>query len=395
VNWETDLDFSDVLNKWPEHHIRELISQSGPEHVKQALGRDNPSPRDLAALLSTSAIPYLEDMARVSNRLTRHHFGRTIALYAPIYLSNVCTSDCVYCGYAIRSGTKGKRLTLTETEIHAECEALAAHGFQNVLLLTGDAPKVATTGYLERAVTIAREHFVSVSVEVYSLDEQDYKRLVERGLEGVTLYMETYCRETYSKVHLKGKKKDFDYRLNAIERAGRAGARRLGIGALLGLDDWRIDSFRTALHAKYLQKNCWQSAISVSFPRLHHTPERYGGSNLPSDREFVQLILAMRIFLPEVGFSLSTREKAGLRDSLIPLGITHMSAGSSTRPGGYSSYGEETLSQFDIEDRRKPEDVVATIRRAGYDPVWKDFDHSFCSQGDRVSPSLPGKCGDL
>ena len=194
--------------------------------------------------------------------------------------------------------------------------------------------------------------------------------------------METYCRETYAKVHLRGKKTDFDYRLDAIERAGRAGARRLGIGALLGLYDWHIDVFWTALHAKYLQKNCWQSAVSISFPRLHHTPNRYGGLNLPSDREFVQLILAMRIFLPEVGFNLSTREKAGLRDSLILLGITHMSAGSSTRPGGYSSYGEETLSQFDIEDRRNPDEVAATIRRAGYDPVWKDFDHSFhCKTG--------------
>ena len=181
------MDFSHLLKKWPEHRIRELISQSAPEDVRHALKRDNPSARDLAALLSSSAIPYLEDMAGVSNRLTRHHFGRTIALYAPIYLSNVCTSDCVYCGYAIRSGMKGKRRTLTDAEIHAECEALAARGFQNVLLLTGDAPKVAPTEYLERAVTIAREHFVSVSVEVYSLDQQDYQRLVDLGLEGVTL----------------------------------------------------------------------------------------------------------------------------------------------------------------------------------------------------------------
>ncbi len=345
-------------------------------------------PRDLAALLSTSAIPYLEDMARVSNRLTRHHFGRTIALYAPIYLSNVCTSDCVYCGYAIRSGMKGKRRTLTDAEIHAECEALAARGFQGVLLLTGDAPKVAPTEYLEKAVSIAREHFVSVSVEVYSLDQQDYQRLVDLGLEGVTLYMETYCRETYAKVHLSGKKTDFDYRLDAIERAGRAGARKLGIGALLGLYDWHVDVFWTALHAKYLQKSCWQSAVSISFPRLHHTPNRYGGLNLPSDREFVQLILAMRVFLPEVGFNLSTREKPALRDSLIPLGITHMSAGSSTRPGGYSSYGEETLSQFDIEDGRNPDEVAATIRSTGYDPVWKDFDHSFYSQTDKGSLNL-------
>ncbi len=382
------MDFSDVLKEWPEHRISELVSQSGPLDVSRALRRDNLSPLDLAALLSTSAMPCLEDMARVSNQLTRRHFGRTIALYAPIYLSNVCTSDCVYCGYAIRSAMKGKRRTLTETEIHTECQALAARGFQSVLLLTGDAPKVAPIQYLEKAVAIARQYFVSVSVEVYALDQKDYQRLVDVGLEGVTLYMETYCRETYARVHLRGKKRDFHYRLDAIDRAGRAGTRRLGIGALLGLYDWRIDVFWTALHAKYLQKNCWQSAVSVSFPRLHHTPNRYGGLILPSDREFVQLILAMRIFLPEAGFNLSTREKADLRDSLIPLGITHMSAGSSTRPGGYSSYGEETLSQFEIEDSRSPDQVVATIRRAGYDPVWKDFDHSFQCKTGHSSPDL-------
>jgi 2-iminoacetate synthase len=178
-------------------------------------------------------------------------------------------------------------------------------------------------------------------------------------------------------VHLKGRKKDFDYRLAAIERAGLGGVRRLGIGALLGLYDWSIDAFWTALHAKYLQKKCWQSAISVSFPRLLHTPNRYPVQGLPSDKEFVQLILAMRLFLPEVGFNFSTRERTGLRDGLIPLGVTHMSAGSSTRPGGYSSCGERTLPQFEVEDRRTPAEVVGIIRSAGYDPVWKDFDRGF------------------
>jgi 2-iminoacetate synthase len=231
--------------------------------------------------------------------------------------------------------------------------------------------------YLADSVAIAREHFVSVSVEVYALDQQDYGTLVDRGLEGVTLYMETYHRETYAKVHVVGKKKDFDYRLNAMERAGKAGVRKLGIGALLGLYDWHMDGFWTALHARYLQKTCWQSAVSVSFPRLLHTPERFSTPKLLSDKEFVQLILAMRLFLPEAGFSLSTRERAGLRDNLIPLGVTHMSAGSSTRPGGYATHAEQTLPQFEIEDTRTPAEVVRAIQEAGYDPVWKDFDHGF------------------
>ena len=319
-------------------------------------------------------------MARAANRLTRQHFGRTITLYAPIYLSNVCTCDCTYCGYAIRSGITGERRTLTDAEIHEECRALAAHGFQHVLLLTGEAPRTAPVEYLADAVAIARRYFVSVSVEVYALEQPGYHTLVDRGLEGVTLYMETYHRDTYAKVHVIGKKKDFDYRLHAMERAGRAGVRRLGIGALLGLYDWRIDGFWTALHARYLQKTCWQSAVSLSFPRLLHTPERFPVQSLLSDAEFVQLILAMRLFLPEAGFNLSTRERAHFRDNLIPLGVTHMSAGSSTRPGGYSSLGEQTLPQFEIEDRRTPAQVVDAIRKAGYEPVWKDFDHGFHGQ---------------
>lgn len=366
-----------MLDSWPEDRVRELVFQATSRDVERALQCEELSPQDFAALLSPGAASRLEEMARASNRVTRQHFGRTIALFAPIYLSNVCNSDCVYCCYATRSGMPGDRKTLTESEIHAECKALAAHGFQSVLLLTGDAPRVTGIDYLAAAIRIAREYFASVSIEVYALDRDDYRQLVDVGLDGMTMFMETYHRETYAKVHLKGRKKDFAYRLDAPERAGRAGVRRLGIGALLGLYDWHVDGFWMAMHAKYLQKACWQTAVSISLPRLRHTPDRYPIESPPSDREFVQLMLALRLFLPEVGFFLSTREEPDLRDNLIPLGITHMSAGSSTRPGGYAVAGEETLQQFEIEDRRSPAEVVDAIRRAGYDPIWKDFDHGF------------------
>jgi 2-iminoacetate synthase len=295
----------------------------------------------------------------------------------PIYLSNVCAADCTYCSYAFHSGREGERRTLTSAEIREECQALAGHGFQNVLLLTGDHPQAAPVDYLVEAVGIAREYFSSVSVEVYALKEEDYRRLVDQGLEGVTLYMETYHRETYDRVHLKGRKKDFAFRLSAIEAAGKAGVRRLSIGALLGLYDWRVDGFWAALHARYLQKECWQSAVSISFPRLLNVPARHTIQHPLGDKELVQLMLALRLFLPEAGFNLSTRERPELRDRLIPLGVTMMSAGSSTRPGGYAHYGGETLAQFETEDRRSPEEVAAAIRRAGYDPVWKDFDRAF------------------
>ncbi|HEX9883073.1 MAG TPA: 2-iminoacetate synthase ThiH [Desulfobaccales bacterium] len=369
--------FAEILAAWPEERLREIINRAGPEDVRRALGREQLFPEDLAALLSPQAASRLEEMARLAQALTRRHFGRTMGLYVPLYLSNVCTADCTYCGYAARSGSRGARRTLTQAEIRAECEFLASHGFQSVLLLCGDAPKTASVNYLAEAVALARRYFVSVSVEVYALDRKDYGHLVALGLEGVTLYMETYHRDTYSQVHLRGKKRDFDYRLGAIERAGRAGVRRLSIGALLGLADWRLDGFWTALHARYLQKECWQSAIAVSFPRLRTVPPRFAIRHPLSDRELVQLMLALRLFLPEVGFNLSTRERASLRDRLIPLGVTMMSAGSSTRPGGYAHYGEETLAQFEIEDRRSPAEVAQAIRRAGYDPVWKDFDRAF------------------
>ncbi|MEW6659593.1 MAG: 2-iminoacetate synthase ThiH [Thermodesulfobacteriota bacterium] len=369
--------FTKTLASWPETRIRGLIAGATDSDVTRALGREVLHPEDLAALLSPAAAARLEETARLAHRQTRRQFGRTIGLYVPIYLSNVCASDCTYCSYAFHSGREGERRTLTPAEIRTECETLAGHGFQNVLLLTGDHPQAAPVDYLVLAVAIAREYFASVSVEIYALKEEDYRRLVDTGLEGVTLYMETYHRATYDQVHLKGRKKDFAARLGAMEAAGHAGVRRLSIGALLGLYDWRLDGFWTALHARYLQKECWRSAVAVSFPRLFNVPARHTIAHPLSDKELVQLMLALRLFLPEAGFNLSTRERPALRDRLIHLGVTMMSAGSSTRPGGYSHLGDRALEQFATEDRRSPEEVAAAIRRAGYDPVWKDFDRAF------------------
>jgi 2-iminoacetate synthase len=373
----TNSPFAGILAAWPEERLRHAIAAAGPIDVSRALEREQVNPEDLAALLSPHAASHLEEMARLAHRLTRRHFGRTIGLYVPLYLSNVCAADCTYCFYAKHSSGQGARQTLSPAEIRAECESLAGHGFKTILLVSGDAPKVVPVSYLAQAVAIARDYFPSVSVEVYALEEADYRNLVAQGLEGVTLYMETYHRPTYSQVHLSGKKRDFDYRLGAIERAGRAGVRKLSIGSLLGLYDWRLEGFWLGLHARYLQKECWQSAISISFPRLLHAPPRHQVHHPLSNKELVQLMLALRIFLPEVGFNLSTREPASLRDRLIPLGVTMMSAGSSTRPGGYTHMAEDILAQFEVEDQRSPAEVAEAIRRAGYDPVWKDFDYGF------------------
>lgn len=365
------------LTYWDTARVRALLDSMTPADVDRALAHEERDLRDVAALLSEHAVARFEDIAREAQRLTRWHFGRTIGLYVPLYLSNVCGADCTYCGYAVRSGNKERRVTLTEDQIHHECQILAAQGFQHILLLTGEAPRVVPVEYILRGVEIARQYFSSVSVEVYSMEEDDYRQLCDAGLEGVTIYMETYDPETYSKVHLIGAKKDYGYRLNALERAGRAGARKLNVGVLLGLADWQVEVFRLAIHAKYLRKTCWQSAVAVSFPRLRHVPERFDIPKIVSDVEIVQAMFALRLFLPESGFNLSTREPVELRDQLIPLGVTMMSAGSSTRPGGYDTFGEETLEQFEIEDTRTVGEVVDAIKKAGYDPVWKDFDRAF------------------
>ncbi len=371
------MSFIHELESWPKDRVEGLIEQAQPADVDRALVRENRTVEDLAALLSPRAHSKLEAMAVEAQRLTRRHFGRTIGLYAPIYLSNVCASDCPYCGFAVRWGDKRKRVVLKPDTIRQECEALAVRGFQNVLFVAGEAPRLVTVDYLAKAVGVAREYFPSVCIEVYPLNIEAYQRLCRLGLEGVTLYQETYDHDTYARMHGKGVKRDYQYRLDALERAGVAGARRLNIGALLGLFNWRVDGFWLALHARYLQRRCWQSAVAISFPRLRHVPETFMIPYPVNDADLVQLLLALRLFLPEAGINLSTRERAEFRDRLVALGVTMMSAGSSTRPGGYATYGAETLEQFEIEDRRTPEAVAEAIRKAGYDPVWKDFDVAF------------------
>jgi len=371
------MPFIQQLESWPESRIRSLYDAVTPEAVRSALARERRDVGDLVALLSPKAVPMIETMAREAGKLTRRQFGRTISLYAPIYLSNVCAANCIYCGFSASADSKQPRTTLTTSEIERECKALAAMGYKSALLLTGDAPAVVPPSYIADACAVARHWFPSVAVEVYSMDAEDYALLCDKGLDGITLYMETYHRETYEKMHLHGRKRDYLYRLEAVERAAEAGVRRISIGALLGLYDWRIEAIWLALHARYLEKHAWKSSLSLSFPRLHHTPESFQIPHPMDDVSLAQMMLAMRLFLPEAGFNLSTREPAELRDHLIHLGVTSMSAGSSTRPGGYGAPECGHLAQFEINDRRSPAEVVNMIRKAGYDPVWKDFDDAF------------------
>jgi 2-iminoacetate synthase len=325
---------------------------------------------DLAALLSPAAGARLEELAHAAHELTIRRFGRTVRLFAPLYLSNECVSVCTYCGFS--AGNDIARRTLTVAEVTAEAEELRRRGFRHVLLVSGEHARIVSKDYLVDCVAALAPRLPSISLEVQVWDTSTYRRLVEAGCEGLVVYQEAYDRATYESFHLKGKKRNYDWRLSAPDRGAEAGMRRLGIGALLGLDpDWRSEAIAVAAHARALIRRWWRCEVSISLPRLRPAAGYEPGNHL-GDREFVQLLCALRVVLPDVGLTLSTREPAPLRDRLVALGVTTMSAGSHTEPGGYAG-PSEAEPQFEVADNRSPEEVVAVLRGAGYDPVWKDW----------------------
>jgi 2-iminoacetate synthase len=365
--------FSELLSKFEWEMVEKNITTSSMQAVERALyKKENLNLDDFAALISPTAALYLETMAKKSRSITLQRFGKAIQIYLPIYLSNDCTNACVYCGF--NNCNDIERKTLTEPEILAEIEAIKKLGpFEHVLLVTGENHKDAGFEYLKNAVKICHEHFSAISIEVQPLNSEEYASLAEEGVTAVYVYQETYREENYKKHHPKGKKSIFEYRLHCPDRVGIAGVRKIGIGALLGLENWRADSFFTALHLSYLQETYWQSKFSVSFPRLRP----FKGQNFelctPSDRELVQLMCAYRICFPDAEISLSTRESAHFRDRAMMLGLTTMSAGSRTNPGGYA-VSKTGLEQWELNDSRSPAEIEEKIKQNGYDPVWKDWD---------------------
>jgi 2-iminoacetate synthase len=316
----------------------------------------------------------LEDLAQASHQLTVQRFGRVIQLFAPIYVSNDCVNDCVYCGF--NRHNRIRRATLTMEEVLEEGKALNRSGFRHVLLLTGESPHSVSPDDLGRVAEELRPLFASISIEVYPMDTLSYSGLIEKGVDGLTIYQETYHRGCYATIHPTGPKRDYDWRLATPDRGGQAGFRRLNIGALLGLADWRVEGAFVGMHAAYLMRRYWQSHVAVSFPRLRPAAGGYVPKFPVSDMAMVQLMCALRIFLPDAGLVLSTREPARLRDNLIPLGVTHMSAGSKTAPGGYTST-RDADGQFEVNDNRSTREVAEKIEDLGYEPVWKDWDAAF------------------
>ena len=342
--------------------------------VEHSLVTESPTLEDLMNLLSPAAEPYLETMAQAAHSLTLQRFGKVIALFAPLYLSNECTNPCVYCGFNMHNPVQ--RLTLSAEEADREAKYLRRLGFRHVLLVSGEAPRVVTQDYLGDVVRRLRPSFSSISIEIHPLATDAYAALAAEGVDGLVIYQETYNEARYHSFHPGGRKRDFRWRLDTPERGGQAGFRRIGIAALLGLDDWRVEAYCLALHARYLLRHHWKSHLTISFPRLRPAAGGFQPPESVSDQNLVHMLAALRLFLPDAGFMLSTRESATLRDHLIPLGITSMSAGSRTEPGGYT-HGGEAGAQFAVADERSPDVVAEVLRRAGYEPVWKDWDAAF------------------
>ncbi len=368
------MQFYDEIKKYPWESINQHIESRSQLNVEKALAALPLRLEDFMSLLSPAAEPCLEEMAQRAHRLTEQRFGRIIGLFAPLYLSNICTNACVYCGFNVHNPVE--RLTLTVDQAAAEGKHLYDLGFRHLLLVSGEAPRTVTVEYLAGVLERLRPLFSSISIEIYPLETADYKALIHHGVDGLVIYQETYDERRYREVHPAGKKRDYLWRLETPERGGEAGFRRIGIGALLGLNDWRTEGFYLALHARHLIRTFWKSHITISFPRLRPAAGGYQPPSPVPDIHMVQLLIALRLFLPDAGLILSTRESPDLRDHLIPLGITAMSAGSRTDPGGYV-HDSHAEAQFEIADDRSPQAVSEIIRRKGYEPVWKDWDAVF------------------
>jgi 2-iminoacetate synthase len=381
-----------------------LLQRSASATVPEArslLSRSGLSLADFATLISPAGAELLEPLCARSQQITRQRFGKVLRLFAPLYLSNECINNCKYCGFSRDNAIL--RVTLSVDEVVREARALADQGFRNILLVAGEHPKFVSNGYMAECIRALRSVVPSVSLEVGPMETEEYAPMVAAGSDGLVVYQETYDRPLYAEMHTAGPKRNFDWRLETPERAYAAGFRRLGIGALFGLADWRAEAIALAAHAAYLLKTCWKSQVTVSLPRLRPCAGSFQPLTHLGDRELVQLICAFRLFLPDVGLVLSTREPAKLRDGLMTLGVTLMSAGSHTEPGGYTGAGREKIhttvrgrvvelaegasewapqanratnatGQFDISDDRSPETIAALIRSLGYEPVWKDWD---------------------
>ncbi|WP_299810225.1 2-iminoacetate synthase ThiH [uncultured Shewanella sp.] len=365
------MSFVDVFKKLSRSELKLRLYSSTAADVEHALQRPSGDVDSLLALLSPAAEPYLEQMAQQAVALTRQRFGASIGMYIPLYLSNLCANECDYCGFTMSN--KIKRKTLTESEIKNEMGLIKAMGYDSILLVSGEHESKVGVPYFKQILPLVTKQFSHVAMEVQPLEASDYTELVAEGLDAVMLYQETYNPVTYSDHHTRGKKKDFAYRLESPDRVARAGVDKIGLGVLLGLDDWRLDALLMGHHLDYMEKTYWRSRYSISLPRLRPCTGGVTPKVELTDKGLVQMICAFRLFNQQLEISLSTRETPKLRDNLFGLGVTHVSAGSSTQPGGYVEPNTE-LDQFEISDERTPQVVAKAMLERGLNPVWKDWE---------------------
>ncbi|MBD5415444.1 MAG: 2-iminoacetate synthase ThiH [Bacteroides sp.] len=367
--------FSDELLNYDWDDTTRRIAAKTAADVETALAKENLTIEDFMALVSPAAAPYLEQMARLSRHYTQQRFGKTISMYIPLYITNSCTNSCVYCGF--NRHNQFPRIILTPEQIEAECKAIRRLGpFENLLLVTGENPRLAGTDYLETALRVCRPYFNNLTMEVMPLPEEDYRRLTQSGLNGVVCFQETYHREKYKAYHPAGMKSNFEWRVNGFDRMGAAGVHKIGLGVLIGLEDWRTDVTMMARHLLYLRKHYWRTRYSVNFPRMRPSEGHFRPNVVMTDRELAQLTFAYRLFDHDIDISVSTRETPDFRNNIATLGATSMSAGSKTEPGGYETY-PQALEQFAVSDERSPARVEADLRARGYEVVWKDWDKIF------------------
>lgn len=364
------MGFFDVMKAYADLDVVEAARECRAQDVVRALDKDRLGPEDLLALLSPAAGNMLEDLARQAAEVTLRQFGRTVQLFTPLYVSDFCTNRCLYCGF--NADQAGPRRQLSLDEVRAEAGAIAATGLKQVLLLTGDARNKATLEYLEGCLKVLRDYFPSLILEIYALTRDEYTRLITAGAEGLTIYQETYDQKLYERLHPSGPKHDYAFRLGAPERACQAGMRWVNVSALYGLGDWRLDAFWAALHARWLQDRYPGAEIGLSLPRMRPHAGGWQPDEPVSDRVLTQILLAQRLYLPRAGITLSTRESAAMRENLLPLGVTRLSAGVSTSVGGHGAEQVGT-PQFEVADNRSVAEIAAMLRGKGYQPVFKDW----------------------
>ncbi|MDX9867482.1 MAG: 2-iminoacetate synthase ThiH [Kiritimatiellia bacterium] len=368
--------FLDLLAEWTPARVRERIASRTPADVAAALAAAGRyQPHHLAALLSPAAEASLEPLARLSAHWTRQRFGHAVQFFAPLYVSNFCCNGCRYCGFNRNTrDTVRRALTLEEAEAEAAC--LADQGFSHILLVSGEDLANTPPAYFAELTRRIRHRFASVNIEIYALTLAEYRMLAAAGVDGMTMFQETYNPEVYAAYHPSGPKRDFANRLDAFERAAQAGLTFIGLGSLLGINDWREEAFYLGLHAHFLQTRHWRASLAISFPRMRPAHGGTPPAHPVSDAHFVQLLCALRTQLPDVTMTLSTRELPGFRESLVRLAVTKMSAGAKTTPGGYTEQ-TQAEAQFDVADRRPLREVAAALAALGFDPVMKDWDRAY------------------